>query len=207
MNALVFESVNQANTRAAVEAAVQNYRLRRKEKNLPEATEEEIQQFHSKVLQSIVKSQSVNDEMFRRNEEALDKAEARRSAIVALATNAAIKFLQCPEEYLHEKLTDVAGLTKRKVVYSVIATFEKSRCGGQTIAYRYRVDDAGDLFMDYSIAFCRSDEEFNEIIGMEESYRKFMEGKVIAMSITHDKLGIPKLKSMGKIFKHFDFSK
>ena len=137
----------------SVSEALSHWTLRRAEKGLPVATEEECDLFREKVMDSIHASQERKDNLY---DESKERTRRKELAILA-AEMEGVKFLH-DREYNERKLAVVARQTVGTNIFERKEIFEhvKSSVGGRTFAYKYRLDDRGDLQVEFSVAFCNT---------------------------------------------------
>jgi hypothetical protein len=157
-------------------------------KRLPDA--EEIKLFTDGTFAKII------DSVTSTTKSADDKAErAVRTQNVLAAAKAAggVKFFHRREQEEIDHVVAIDKITDR--IYEEVVNVEivNATLGGQTFAYKYVLDENNDLFMVYATAFCRNDEPFDPLIGMEIALDKFLKNKAIRTPIQHERFGQVKL--------------
>jgi hypothetical protein len=157
------------------------------QKNGRNPTDAEVQEFSKKnvasITASILKANPANDKTLRK---------ARIEAVNELAAENGIKFF-------HRRATAVE-LEKGNGGYDYLHEVDATR-GGETIAFKYFLGNGNELFMEYATAFCRPDENFDPLIGKEESIKKFLRGDVLSTQIAHEKFGEVKLEQLISLYK------
>jgi hypothetical protein len=168
-------------------------------KNGTHPTEEVVQGFCSKVKDKIVASI-----LKSANNQSLEDREDRAQMVEEVANKCNLKFLHRRESDCHEEILDIhrSGKNSDHVVSEV--SYHNATLGGETLAYQYRLDDQNNLFMVYSTAFCRPDENFDPLIGKEESIRKFLAGNVMEVPVTHERLGEVKMLQLVNAYKRHE---
>lgn len=187
-----------------LQMAVNGKIVSRKLKGLPPLSESELKEFEHKVAQSLTNSQKVSLQKQEQSDAEFHRYEDRRDAVLGKAAELGVKFIHRRnyESFVHE--VNRVQISKTQFRTVLAETEQQSNFGGDTVAFIYKLDDENNLSMLYSVAFCRDDELFDEVIGMEESLKKFIAGKLVEMPITHDRLGHPKLLLMGKDFRRLN---
>lgn len=162
--------------------------------NVP--TDAEITAFSTKVTPSIsasiLKADSLSSGASR---------EDRLNAVKTTAALAGVKFAHRRDTEEVEVNYGVSRATARGYIeHSEIEVVNATR-GGQTLAFKYRLDADNNLSIDYTTAFCRADENFDPLIGMEESLKKFQAGRVLNTPVTHERFGEVKLDQLTDAYK------
>lgn len=166
-------------------------------KRNPAATEQQGADFVVTVGKSIIASILKNAGNVGKSER-----ESRLKAVKALADQFNVKFLHRREQGQGETLVDIAQVDKTNHLEKILVTTFNETRGGETIAYVYELTENNDLLMVYSTAFCRPDENFDPLIGMEESLKKFLNDDVLVAPIVHERLGQVKLTQLVNAYKH-----
>lgn len=130
--------------------------------------------------------------------------DARLSAVKALAAANGVKFIHRRELEEFEKLADVEVISRNYHIETIEVDTVNATRGGQTIAFTYVLDEDNKLSIDYSVAFCRDDENFDPLIGMEISIEKFLAGYTTATPIAHERFGEVKLHQLAVAYKTFE---
>lgn len=162
-----------------------------------EATQEQIDAFvasiKSKVEASVQKAGPDNSVAIR---------QARIDAVTAAAKATGVKFLHARRKEFDEHPITIERIA-RNVTKETYGVYERNATlGGETLAYKYHLTDDNRLQIVYATAFCRDDENFDPLIGMEESLTKFNAGKVLYADLTHERLGEVKLAQLTRKSKH-----
>jgi hypothetical protein len=181
-----------------IETAVNGFQEKFEKKNGRKATGEEIAAFAGVVTGAITNS------ITSTTKSADDKAErAVRTQNVLAAAKAAggVKFFHRREHDAIDHVVSIEKITDR--IYEEIVNVEivNATLGGQTFAYKYVLDENNDLFMVYTTAFCRNDEPFDPLIGMEIALDKFQNGLTFQTPIQHERFGQVKLTQLAKKYK------
>lgn len=198
-----------ANTKAAV---LNDEQTRRLDELLREATagltlrtiqrdkftpnEEQIANFQFNVTPNIVASilkASANNDTAQR--------ASRLKAVDALAAVNGVKFTHRRELEEMEELLGIEIKDRNTVEEHIGVTTVNATRGGETIAYKYVLDADNNLSIEYSTAFCRADENFDPLIGKEESLKKFLAGETLNTVITHERFGQVKLTQLVSRYK------
>lgn len=162
-------------------------------------SEDEYSAFEAKVLPkitaSVLKASANNDK---------DKRASRLKAVDALAADNNIKFLHRRELEEIEGMIDFEVVGRSCHIETIEVDTVNATRGGETLAYVYQLDDNNNLSISYSVAFCRPDENFDPLIGKEESLKKFLNDDVLSAAITHEKFGPVKLLNLVSDYKHVE---
>lgn len=150
------------------------------------------------IITSVLKNGEKNDQA---------KRVSRNKTVDELAANKNVKFLHNRATEIIENLVGFEQITKtlHEELYEV--TEQNATLGGETLAYVYELDSANNLFLVYSTAFCRNDENFDPLIGKEESLKKFLAGDVLKVQVTHERLGPVKLGQLVDSYKRNENAK
>lgn len=185
----VLSAVQSARVAEILEEAYNGYEARFYIVNKRYPTADEKEAFESsithKLVASVLKAVPAEDAKALR--------QARIEAVEAAAKALGVKFLHVRQIEEHETLVASEKLTRNLSEETVLVHETNATLGGETIAFKYTVSDANELGIVYSVAFCRNDENFDPLIGMEESLAKFNAGKLNTASIVHERLGLVKL--------------
>jgi hypothetical protein len=157
-------------------------------KRLPDA--EEIKLFTDGTFAKII------DAVTAPNKAANEKAERlvrHQNVLTAAKAAGGVKFFHRREEDAVETIVSLDKVTNK--IYDQLSTIEfvPATLGGETFAYKYVLDENNDLFMVYTTAFCRADEPFDPLIGMEIALDKFVKSEAIRTPIQHERFGQVKL--------------
>jgi endo-1,4-beta-D-glucanase Y len=163
-------------------------------KNGRNATVDEVQTFCEEVAGRVAVSITKSN----------PEAEKARRASAMKAVNEVAELNGVKFVHRREVATVLDKESNPKIGSYDLLKFVESTRGGATIAFKYSVDDKNDLYIVYAVAFCRTDENFDPLIGKQESLKKFMNGQVIVASITHEPFGPVKLNQLDSAYKTYE---
>lgn len=169
-------------------------------------SEEESKIFADTLATSVTKSISKADPEI----EASRRASASK-AVAELAALDGVKFVhhRAVEGVLEKPRKPKKGEKPRRVRpkeagdYDYFNYVESTR-GGCTLAFKYFLDEHNNLFIQYATSFCRDDENFDPLIGKQESLKKFLAGEIIAVQINHEPFGPVKLDQLASKYKSYE---
>lgn len=164
----------------------------------PGKTKEQLQVFEAQVLFNIKKSAAnrtnLNERQYR---------DARKKALNKKADDLNIKFVQVRNTVLVRNLTRALQEVPRSSglyndllaieqvlpedMYIVVEdeSYQVQNYGGATIAYYFETYADNDLFANYAVATCRSDEKFDGLLGREIALERLLKGWTIGEPILH----------------------
>lgn len=179
-----------------VSQATKGFAARFVEKNNRAPTQGEIVGFVEGAIGNIVKAVT-------KNTSANDKAKRASDlkAVNELAALNGIKFVHRREQEEEIISSDITLTTDTGYIEENEIAFVNATRGGNTIAFKYSLNEKNELFIDYAVSFCRSDENFDPLIGKQESLKKFLAGDTISTQITHEPFGPVKLGQLASRYK------
>lgn len=146
-----------------------------------------------KLIASVLKAVPTEDLKAQR--------QARIAAVEAAAKAKGVKFLHVRQIDQYETLVSSEKLGRNLSEETILVHDTNATLGGETIAFKYVITPEGDLNISYAVAFCRHDENFDPLIGMEEALTKFNAGKLSSAAIVHERLGLVKLGQLTRAAK------
>ncbi len=179
-----------------IQQAARGFRERVKARTGGDPTDTEIDNFVRKVEPSIVLSILKADANHSNA-----KRDDRLKTVKALAADNGVKFVHRREIEETDVQSTIDALSVRGYTEIIDVEFVNATRGGQTLAFKYVLDEKNNLSMIYTVAFCRNDENFDPLIGMEESLKKFLAGRVLTAGITHERFGHVKLTQLSNEYK------
>lgn len=180
-------NAQQENLSLAVAQATSHWKIRLANKKVPRVpTDEETVEFQKRVAANIESSRGRKLVLASKEDR-----RARKAAILEKANALGIKFFH-HREIEDDFVGQFYGLRP-----------EVSTLGGATVAFKYTLAD-NVLGMDFAVAFCRDDENFDPIIGMEESVKKFEANVICNTEITHDRFGPVKREKLTHQYKSYE---
>lgn len=194
----VLSAVQQARVQEITDEAYTGFEARFYTTNGRYPSIKEAQAFRDKITPKLI--QSVLKATPTKDAKALRKA--RIDAVTAAAALGHVKFLhsRVKELYEHPIANERISNNVTRTTYDVYE--RNATLGGETLAYKYHLTEDNRLQIVYSVAFCRHDENFDPLIGMEESLTKFNSGKVLYANLTHERLGEVKLYQLARDAKY-----
>lgn len=193
----VLSAVQSARVAEILEEAYNGYEARFYISNQRYPTVNEKAAFESsithKLIASVLKAVPAEDAKALR--------QARFATVEAAAKALGVKFLHVRQIEEHETLVASEKLARNLSEETILVHETNATLGGETIAFKYTLSPENTLGIEYSVAFCRHDENFDPLIGMEESLTKFKAGKLCTSGIAHERLGSVKLGQLTRASK------
>lgn len=193
----VLSAVQSARVQEILEEAYTGYEATFYIKNQRYPSAEEKAAFESsithKLIVSVLKAVPSEDLKAQR--------QARIADVEAAAKAQGVKFLHVRQIDQTETLVSSEKLARNLSEETILVHDTNATLGGETIAFKYVITPEGDLNISYAVAFCRHDENFDPLIGMEESLTKFNAGKLSSAAIVHERLGLVKLGQLTRVAK------
>lgn len=172
-----------------------------------EPTDAEVDEFIRRIepgmIESILKAEGSSDASIRKSDKHFDASKRNDlvKTVKALALANGVKFIHRREMEEVDVHTEIEVTSDRSFTEIIDVEVVNATRGGQTFAFKYDLDEENNLSIRYATAFCRNDENFDPLIGMEESLKKFLAGHVLTTPIAHERFGQVKLTQLSVAYK------